>query len=252
MTINPIDLSGRSILVTGASSGIGRETGVLLSQLGARVILAGRNKDRLDRTQAILDGSGHHVEQFDLADLDAIPAWVKDLASRYDALHGVVHSAGIYGVYPLRTLTAPQIEETLRLNLNAAILLAKGFRQKGCHAERGAIVFLSSVAGLRGHAGLSAYTASKSALIGVTKSLAIELARDGIRVNNVAPGLVETEMASQFEEQTLAGRTAIETEYPLGIGKPRDVANGIAFLLSDAARWITGATLVIDGGFTAH
>jgi len=252
MTVNPIDLSGRSILVTGASSGIGRETAVLLSQLGARVILAGRNKGRLDGTQAMLDGSGHRAEQFDLADLDAIPAWVKDISSRYGALHGVVNSAGIYGVFPLRTLTKSQLEETLHLNLNAAILLAKGFRQKGCHTERGAIVFLSSVAGLRGHAGISAYTASKSALIGVTRSLAIELARDGIRVNNVAPGLVETEMAGQFEEQTLAGRTGVESEYPLGVGRPRDVANGIAFLLSDAARWITGTTLVIDGGFTAH
>ena len=139
-----------------------------------------------------------------------------------------------------------------RVNLSAALLLAKGFRQKGCHADGGSLVLLSSVAGLRGHAGLSAYTASKSALFGLARSLAIELARDGIRVNCVAPGLVATEMSTQFEEQTLREMTGVESEYPLGIGKPRDVANGIAFLLSDAARWITGTTLTIDGGYSAY
>jgi NAD(P)-dependent dehydrogenase (short-subunit alcohol dehydrogenase family) len=152
----------------------------------------------------------------------------------------------------LRILTALKLEEILRVNLSAALLLAKGFRQKGCHAERGSLVLLSSVAGLRGHAGLSAYAASKSALFGLTKSLAMELAREGIRVNCVAPGLVAAEMAAQVEAQTLGELPEVEAAYPLGVGRPRDVANGIAFLLSDAARWITGTTLTIDGGYTAH
>jgi NAD(P)-dependent dehydrogenase (short-subunit alcohol dehydrogenase family) len=252
MSINPMDLTGRTILVTGASSGIGRETALLLSQLNARLILVARNRDRLERTQAELEGAGHRVEPFDVTALDAVPGWIKDLASRSGPLHGVVHSAGVYGVFPLRILTASKLEEILRVNLSAALMLAKGFRQKGCHADGGSLVLLSSVAGLVGHAGLSAYAASKSALFGATKSLAMELAREGIRVNCVAPGLVATEMSAQVEAQTPGEITAVESAHPLGVGRPRDVANGIAFLLSDAARWITGATITIDGGYTAH
>ena len=252
MSLNVIDLTGRTILITGASSGIGRETAMLLSQLNARLILVARNRDRLEQTRAALEGTVHEVEVFDVTALDAIPAWMKNLALRHGPLYGVVHSAGVYEVVPLRILTASKLDEIMRVNLSAALLLAKGFRQKGCHGEGGSLVLLSSVAGLRGHAGLSAYTASKSALFGLTKSLAMELAREGIRVNCVAPGLVATEMSAQFEEQTLQRKIVVESEYPLGIGSPRDVANGIAFLLSEAARWITGTTLTIDGGYSAH
>jgi NAD(P)-dependent dehydrogenase (short-subunit alcohol dehydrogenase family) len=252
MSINPMDLTGRLILVTGASSGIGRATALLLSQLNARLILVARNRDRLEQTHSALEGTNHQVEPFDLTNLDAIPGWIKDLASRSGPLHGVVHGAGVYGVIPLRILTAPKLEEILRVNLSAAMLLAKGFRQKGCHADGGSLVLLSSVAGLRGHAGISAYTASKAALLGLARSLAMELAREGIRVNCVAPGLVATEMSAQVEEQTPGEIAGVENAHPLGAGRPRDVANGIAFLLSDAARWITGTTLTIDGGYTAH
>lgn len=252
MSFNPINLTGRTILITGASSGIGRETALLLSQLNARLILVARNNDRLKQTRTALEGTDHQVEVFDVTALDTIPGWIKELVSRFGPLHGLVHSAGLYEVIPLKILTAAKLEEIMRVNLSAALLLAKGFRQKGCHADGASLVLLSSVAGLRGHAGLSAYTASKSALFGLAKSLAIELAREGIRVNCVAPGLVATEMSTQFEEQTLREMAAVESEYPLGIGKPRDVANGIAFLLSDAARWITGTTLTIDGGYSVH
>jgi NAD(P)-dependent dehydrogenase (short-subunit alcohol dehydrogenase family) len=245
--MNPMDLAGRTVLVTGASSGIGRDCAVLFSQLNARLILAARNRERLDETRSMLQGSGHHVEVFDVAALDDIPPWVKRLASSHGPLHGIVHSAGVHEVAPLRMLNAARLDAILRVNLNAAILLATAFRQKGCHAAGASLVFISSVAGLRGHAGVAAYTASKAALLGVTKSVAVELAREDIRVNCVAPALVETSMADQLKTQSTA-----TTEYPLGPGTPRDVANGIAFLLSDAARWITGTTLVIDGGYTAR
>lgn len=252
MGVNPLDLSGRTILVTGASSGIGRETAILLSQLGAKLILVARDAERLQQTRAALTGGGHHIEPFDLNDLDAIPAWMKELAARLGALSGLVHSAGVYQMTPLRTVTAAGIDDVLRINLHAAVMLAKGFRQKGCHAGGGSLVLLSSVAGLRGHAGLAAYTASKAALVGVARSMAMELAREDIRVNCVAPGLVATEMSSDVEAQTVGEIGEIERAHPLGLGKPRDVANGIAFLLSEAARWITGTTISIDGGYSAH
>ena len=252
MSLNPMDLSGRTVLVTGASSGIGRATSILLSRLNAKVILVARNTERLGETLSSLEGFGHHCEPFDLASLDAIPGWLKGVASRHGLLDGAVHCAGTFGVVPLRTLTSTFLERMLQVNLNAAIMLAKGLRQKGCHAERCSLVLISSVAGMRGHAALSAYTATKAALIGVTKSLAMELAREGIRVNVVSPGVIATEMAARAAEETWGGTEELDAEHPLGIGHPLDVANGIAFLLSDAARWMTGANLVIDGGYTAH
>jgi NAD(P)-dependent dehydrogenase (short-subunit alcohol dehydrogenase family) len=252
MAGNPMDLAGCTILITGASSGIGRECAVCFSQMRARLVLAGRDRERLEETRDALEGEGHAVEPYDLNALDGIAPWVKGIASRHGQLHGLVHSAGVYGLTPLRGLAASSVEAILRVNLSAAILLAGGLRQRGCHADGASLVFISSVAALRGHAGLAAYSASKSALLGLTKSLAVELARDGIRVNAVAPGLVATKMAAQVEEQTPGAADSAGAGYPLGPGFPQDVANGIAFLLSGAARWITGSTLVIDGGYSAQ
>jgi NAD(P)-dependent dehydrogenase (short-subunit alcohol dehydrogenase family) len=251
MPVNPMALDGRTALVTGASSGIGRETAILLSQLGARVVLAARNTDRLEHTRSLLEGSGHIVEKFDFSELDAIPGWMKRVAGDIGPLDGVVHSAGVSNITPLRSLDTAGISAVLDVNLNAALMLARGFRQKGCHAATASLVLLSSVAGVRGQVGMSVYSASKAALCGVARSVALELVRDGMRVNCVVPGLVDTEMAAKAYQEAFVGTAEMEQVHPLGIGRPRDVANVIAFLLSDAARWITGSTLVVDGGYTA-
>ena len=252
--LNPMDLSGRSILVTGASSGIGRETAILLSQLGAKVVLGGRNQEQLEITLRQLHGEGHHTAPFDMTDLEQIPAWVKTLAAAHGPFHGAVHSAGIHKALPLRMAGAAGLDEIMRVNFHSAVLLARGFRQKGCRVpDSASIVFIASVAGLVGEPGVSAYSASKAALIGLTRSLAMELAPEKIRVNAVAPGFVQSEMGERLKQSLTPDQiNAIEQKHPLGIGQVRDVANGIAFLLADSARWITGTTLVIDGGYTAH
>jgi NAD(P)-dependent dehydrogenase (short-subunit alcohol dehydrogenase family) len=253
MADHPMDLTGRTILVTGASSGIGRETAVLLSRLNARVVLAGRNRERLDAAASRLQGDGHVVQPFDLCAAGEIPSWLRNLAAQSGPLAGAVHCAGIHNAHPLRILTADKIEEVMRLNLTSAAMLAKGLRQKGCYTPGASLVFLSSAAGLVGEAGVSAYAASKAALIGLTRSLAMELAAQQIRVNCVAPGIVRSEMSEQLQKSLTAEQfAALETKHPLGLGTPGDIANSIAFLLADTARWITGATLVVDGGYTAH
>jgi len=251
--VNPMDLSGRRVLVTGASSGIGRDTAVLLSELGAQLVLTGRNSDRLKQTLAELTGKGHFIEPFDLGTAEKIPSWIKAVTSKIGPLDGMAHCAGVHSLRPLRILDAEKFEEVQRINVTAPLMLAKGFRQRGCSALGASIVLLSSVAGLVGQPGIAAYSASKSAMHGLTRSLALELAVEQIRVNCVAPAMVKTEMAENlFKSLNSEQVRSIEQTHPLGIGRPRDVANATAFLLSGAARWITGSVLVVDGGFTAQ
>jgi NAD(P)-dependent dehydrogenase (short-subunit alcohol dehydrogenase family) len=250
--LNPLDLSGRVVLVTGASSGIGRDTALLLSQLGARLVLVGRDSGRLNGALSELAGTGHIVEPFDLSGAEQIPQWIKGVASNAGPLSGAVHCAGMHNYRPLKILDVEKFEEVQRIHATAAMMLTKGFRQKGCCAASGSIVLVSSVTGLVGQPGIAAYASSKAAVIGLARCLALELAPEHIRVNCVAPGMVKTEMAEQLFNSLNPDQVAsIEQAHPLGLGRPRDVACAIAFLLSDAARWITGSVLVVDGGYTA-
>lgn len=253
MASDLLSLAGRRVLITGASSGIGRETAIVLSRLGAEIVLSGRDEDRLKATLSQLEGNEHRVEAFDLDATPEIPRWVQSITSEGRPLYGLVHSAGVQSSLLLRSLAVEQFDRVVRTNLTAAVMLAKGFRLRGCNAGSGSVVLLSSVTGLAGRAGVAAYAASKSALIGLVKSLALELARDSIRINCVAPGFVKTPMLDRLESSlTDEQYSALEEMHPLGFGTPRDVAYAIAFLLADTGRWITGTTLVVDGGYTAH
>jgi NAD(P)-dependent dehydrogenase (short-subunit alcohol dehydrogenase family) len=231
--------------VTGASSGIGRQTSILLSQLGANLILVGRDEPRLEETARALDQHDRHrVEPFDLGAVNDVPGWLKRLTAETGALSGLVHSAGLHLAKPVAYLRSEDLDSVLGINVKVAIALARGFRQKGCSVPNGSLVFLASVVGLVGQPGVAAYAASKGAVIALTRSLALEMVRDRIRVNCVAPGYVQTEMSERF--------AAIEAMHPLGIGNALDVAHAIAFLLAKTGCWITGTALVVDGGYTAH
>lgn len=251
--INPLDLTGRTILVTGASSGIGSETAILLSKLGARVVLTARKEKGLTKTLALLDSDKHLIAPFELTDFDSIPAFLKEVSIKTNGLDGLVHCAGIQSTIPLRFLKKSDLHKLFSINVDSAFALIKGFRQKGVCRPNSSIVLLASVIGMVGQAGLSMYGASKGAIIALTKSAAIELAKDTIRINCIAPALVQTEMIENAHNKLTAEQlTKVAQKSPLGIGRPRDVANSIAFLLADTARWITGTTLVVDGGYTAQ
>jgi NAD(P)-dependent dehydrogenase (short-subunit alcohol dehydrogenase family) len=248
--INPMNLTGRTIFVTGASSGLGRDAAILLSELGARVILVARNEERLNETRSRLAAGEHVVAPFDITRHEQTLEWMAELARVNGPIHGLVHSAGIGLLKALRFLEVNEMQELVNVNLLSAMVLAKAFRQKSVRARPWAsMVFLSSVSGLAGFSGLTAYGATKAGVAGLTRGLAEELARESIRVNCVAPSWVSTEMTDASHSfLSLEQMEAIQQQSMIGPGTPRDVSHAIAFLLSDAARWITGLTLPVDGG----
>lgn len=251
--INPLDLTGRRILVTGASSGIGQATAVLLSQLGAQLLLVGRNEGRLQETLTLLEADSHQVFLFDLNATEEIPRWLKGITTESGPLNGLVHCAGTLTIRPLRFTSVELVEEMMRVNYGAAYGLCKGFMQRGCHAQGGSIVLLSSVAAYLARPAMTAYSASKGAVTALARALAVEVAREGVRVNCVAPGAVSGGMLDSAEATLLPEQIVTLAErHPLGMGTPQDVAHAIAFLLADTGRWITGTTLMVDGGYTAQ
>lgn len=250
---NPMDLTGKTVLITGASAGLGRDAAIFLSQMGARLVLAARNAETLEQTRsALVDPDQHIVAPYDMLDAAGIPAWIKTLCAEHGPLNGLVHSAGIAQLNPLPTINVEQMEMLMRINVTAAMMLTKGLRQKTCHQPMASVVFLASVAGLVGHAARASYSASKGALIAMTRALARELAHIPIRVNCIAPGQIETAMLDTFNDQSPP--EAVDTMmklHLLGLGKPRQVSHAIGFLLAETGSWITGTTLVVDGGYSS-
>lgn len=243
-------LAGRRYLVTGASSGIGKATAEAIAACGGQVIAAGRDAARLQGVLAGLAGSGHVAAQASLTDADTTADWVKTLVTEHGQLDGVFHAAGIELIRPVRLTKQAQLNEIMSSSLFAAFGIARAMSQKGALADGGSIVFMSSVAGASGQVGMTAYSAAKAGIDGLVRSLACELAGRRIRVNAIAAGAVQTAMHERLVKGGGAGAvTDYENSHLLGFGEPADVANAGLFLLGEAGRWVTGTTLVVDGGY---
>jgi NAD(P)-dependent dehydrogenase (short-subunit alcohol dehydrogenase family) len=247
MSFNPFTLEGRRVLVTGASSGIGRQIAIHCAKMGATVVLTGRNAARLEETRSQLADAEHLVIVADLVEPDAIEQ-VAGLAGPVD---GVVHAAGIAKLVPFRMISPKHLDEVLGVNLRAPLLLTRALLARRAIQPGGSIVFIGSVASEIGPVATAAYAASKAGLLGAVRALAQEVAKQRIRANVVAPGYVRTPLV---EELGTAGGKMNELFdlAPLGLGEPEDVANAVGFLLSEASRWMTRTLFVVDGGFTVR
>jgi NAD(P)-dependent dehydrogenase (short-subunit alcohol dehydrogenase family) len=247
--VNSFSLEGKTILVTGASSGIGRGIAIECSKMGAKLVINGRNPERLKETFTSLEGDGHIFIQADLSKQDEI----EKLVSETPVLNGCVHSAGIPKLSTVKFLDRETLEEILNVNTVAPILLTSLLIKKKKLPKKSSVVFISSISGVCiSNVGESPYATTKGALSGFVKAAAFELAHQGTRVNSICPGLVPTRILelsnSVFSEDQLSDK--MSERYLLGrLGTPEDIAYGAIYLLSDASSWVTGINLVIDGGY---
>ena len=246
---NPFSLEGKRVLVTGASSGLGRAIAIGAAAAGAQVVLTGRDATRLQETRDAMAGAGHLCVAADLTDAEQRNALVREAGN----VHGLVHCAGIAAVRLFRQVDQKFIDQDFDINFTAPMLLTQRLLAGRQMAQGGSIVFIGSVAAHIGTLASSIYSASKGALRPAGRTLALEIGpKQKIRVNYVAVSYVETPMLTKLAEQGMGGTMAAHVDAPLGKGTPEDVANGAVFLLADASRWITRATLYIDGGLTCQ
>ena len=247
MLVNPFSLEGRTVLVTGASSGIGRTTAIECSQMGANVIITGRDQARLDEVFSELEGEGHQAVIADLTQEEQL----QGLLGQLPVVDGVVLCAGQGTVVPFKMADRKKQDPIFEINYFAPVELLRQLLKKKKLANGASVVFVSSIGGVDSITiGNSIYGASKAALNSAMRFCALELAPKKIRVNSVCPGMVNTKLikgGAVSEEQHQADMQ----KYPLKrYGEPEDVANGIIYLLSNASSWVTGHSLVIDGGYT--
>lgn len=245
---NPFSLEHKTVLITGASSGIGKSVSIECAKMGAKVIITGRNENRLKDTFNELEGDGHNMVVADLSNMDDITK----LANTCPKLDGISHNAGIAKIVPVKFVNKDDLDNILFTNTTGPIFLTQMLLRSKKIQNNASVVFTSSLSGIYCvHYGESMYAASKGALSGFAKGAALELAAQGIRVNCVNPSIIQTHI---FETTGVLSDEELKEKiknYPLRrLGVPTDVSYAIIYFLSDASSWVTGSDLKIDGGYT--
>lgn len=244
---NPFSLEGKTILVTGAASGMGKATAMACAKMGAHIVGADFNATGLDQVISELEGEGHQQYTINLAEEGT---W-SNLVTNTPVLDGIANCAGIANMNPFMFVTREEIEKVFNVNFFGPVLLTKSLIKAKKLSKGGSVVFVASMDGTKiVHVGNSVYSASKSALMGIARNMAIDLAPKKIRVNCILPGTTDTPLirTSNVTEESLA---EVAKTFPLKrFGTAEDMAYGIIYLLSDASSFVTGTELTIDGGYT--
>ncbi len=244
MNYNPFTIEGKTILVTGSSSGIGRSVAIACSKMGAIVMLNGRNRQKLDETISLMTGNGHKVFAADLTDSDAVVRMVGEMPK----LDGIVHCAGIGQRILCKQLREQNVDSVMGANFKGPVLLQQALLERKKLNKGASVVFIASIAAWSPSIGNAVYSASKGALVSYANCLSLELAPRKIRVNCISPAMVWTDLVLQdgVDEAQLKED---EQKYPLKrYGTPEDIAHLVIYMLSDASSWMTGSNVVISGG----
>lgn len=243
----------RKIIITGASSGIGRATAIKLAKEGVRLFLIGRDKEKLKTLLNEISGQNHQVFCADIAQTEKIATLIDEIALKSSTIEGFVHCAGVLKPRPFKLTPPASYLEHYQINVIAGLEIARCLvKTKLVNQNGSSFVFISSLAGIMGIPSQVAYAASKGALIAATKNMAIELAPLKVRVNCISPGMVSNTKMSDSLIRTFSEDWAKnnQSNYPLGWAEVDDVANTVSFLLSDKSRKITGINLILDGGYS--
>jgi len=243
--MDEFSLQGKTILVTGASSGIGKQTAILCSRYGAEVIITGRDQERLKQTLDALEPGKPRMHAADLT----VTAEMDGLIALLPPLNGIVHCAGIVGPLPVKFICQENIDHMFSINFFVSVNLTSKLLRTKKILDHASILFMSTIATRNPYFGGALYSSSKAALEAYAKTLALEQVSRGIRANYLMAGLVDTPMIVNPSEDSMK-EEALERylkRYPLGIGAPEDVSKAILFFLSDASGWITGTSLILGG-----
>ncbi|KAA6330056.1 3-oxoacyl-[acyl-carrier-protein] reductase FabG [termite gut metagenome] len=247
MIYNPFSLEEKTILVTGASSGIGQAIAIECSKMGASLVITGRNQERLNQTFDSLKNNKHVKIVCDLNKMDNM----KTLVDELPILDGIVHAAGIVKTLPFQFINSLELNNVFNVNFLAPVLLSQSLVKNKKLSKNSSVIFISSIDGpITVHIGNSMYSASKGAVTAIARNMAVDLAAKKIRVNCILPGMTETPLihSDGITQEQLDLDMKL---YPLKrYGKPEDIAYAAIYLLSDASSWVTGTNLIIDGGFT--
>ncbi len=246
---NPFDFTGKRFIVTGSTSGMGRATAIKLSQQGAEIVQIARNLDKMQDTLALLEGTGHKCYQKDFSEAGGYKEILDDIVSDGKKIDGLVYCAGVAKILPVSMLSKKTMDESMTTNLYSFVEMVSTLSKKKYH-EQTSIVGVSSISVLYPQKCQGIYVATKSAMNAIVTSMAIELAEKGIRINTVMPSSTNTQMLKEaFENKTEEQIRESISQQVLGLTEPEDIADIIMFLLSDAARMITGREIYADGGY---